>query len=321
MIAHVLGTPSTMHPPAPVRERERHELLLVDSLTEAVPALVSCVHRAVDRGDTVQLHLQRALAEAVMDNLEDSSNVTRFPPPRAGTRPTSLMTATLERAQQSTASGERLTLVHQAPPIAGQGWWEWTRVEAAVNILMPVTATEVCLYEKPRLSQGQLDRLLATHPTVEDGAGPHRSPSYQEPEALLERALAHGAALEPEVPFSSIVDPGLPEARSAVRRLARSTEVADDDVAALVFAVTEVLTNARTHGRRPVTVRLWASPRRLTVAVHDAGPGPSDPLTGLVRLGEHSGLGNGLWLAHAMADVRHHRSADGYTAYVSVGED
>jgi len=301
-------------------DRVTHELLLAESLETAASRLRPRVREALDRDARVLLALDRAFAESVLEGLAAGTSVTRIPAARRETRPSSVLAQMLERVREEGRSGQPVLLVHRPPAREDWAWWEWTRVEAAVNLLLPAAVTGLCVYERPRLSADQVRRMLATHPVVDDGYGVLPNPWYQDADDLLRRATADGGVSEPGVPTSELVDPDLPETRRAVRRLAGGTEVADDDVQALVFAVTEVLTNARTHGCEPVTVRLWASPRRLTVAVRDAGRGPTDPLAGLVRLGDKSGPGNGLWLAHAMADVRHHRSADGYTAYVSVGE-
>ena len=50
----------------------------------------------------------------------------------------------------------------------------------------------------------------------------------------------------------------------------------------LVFATHEAVTNALLHGRPPTVLRLWAQPDRVTVTVTDTGPGPADPLVGLL---------------------------------------
>ena len=74
-------------------------------------------------------------------------------------------------------------------------------------------------------------------------------------------------------------------------------------------------------------LRLWAQPHWVTVTVTDTGPGPTDPLVGLLppdpandRHPDHGhghrpghALGLGLWLSHQLLDVTHRRHPDGYT--------
>lgn len=328
MLPGPLGTPCRMTqssataslPGGAVGDRGTHELLLAESTETACWRLRHRVREALEQDTRVLLALDRAFAGTVLDGLTVGREVTRIPPAGREARPSNVLAQMLERVEEESRPGRAVLLVHRPPVSDAWPWWEWTRVEAATNRLLPARVVGLCVYERPRLSDDQVGRMLATHPIVDSGRGARANPSYQDPDDVLRHAASDGQVLGLGAPGSELVDPGLRETRSAVRRLARSTDVADDDVAALLFGVTEVLSNAWTHGRRPVTVRVWASPRSLTVAVRDAGSGPSDPLAGLVRLGDRSGPGNGLWLAHAMADVRHHRSADGYTVYVSVGD-
>ena len=326
------GTPRPMASPSVVPahqdhaagSRSNHELLLTESSQDAATRLGDRVRESLDQGTRVLLALDRALADTVLEGLDPApsgTSLSRIPPARRETRPSSVLSQMLQRVQEESSSGRPVLLVHRPPSRDERAWWDWTRVEAAVNLLLPTAVRGLCVYERPRLTEDQVRRMLATHPVLDDGDGARANPSYRDADELLRSAAEDDRVPEPGEPDSVLVDPGLPVTRRAVRLLARATEVRDDDVQALLFAVTEVLENARTHGRGPVTVRLWASERRLVVGVGDAGSGPVEPLAGLVRLGDGSGNGDGLWLAHAIADVRHHRSADGYTVYVSVGED
>ena len=61
----------------------------------------------------------------------------------------------------------------------------------------------------------------------------------------------------------------------------------------------------------------WTGIDRIVVRVHDIGPGPADPLTGLVRgaPGGSAGSGLGLWLIHHFTniDIALLAAADGFT--------
>jgi DcmR-like sensory protein/histidine kinase-like protein len=65
----------------------------------------------------------------------------------------------------------------------------------------------------------------------------------------------------------------------------------------------------------PVTVRIWATPDRIVVSVHDTGPGPADPLAGLVPAAHSpSNPGLGLWVTHQLdVDTALIRTGDGFT--------
>ena len=90
----------------------------------------------------------------------------------------------------------------------------------------------------------------------------------------------------------------------------------------MLFAVSEAVLNAHLHGRRPITVRVWTGPDRIVVRVHDDGPGPADPLTGLVPTpGGSAGTGLGLWLIHQFTniDVDLLADPDGFTVRLRGG--
>jgi anti-sigma regulatory factor (Ser/Thr protein kinase) len=88
-----------------------------------------------------------------------------------------------------------------------------------------------------------------------------------------------------------------------------------------MIGVGEAVSNARQHGRPPVTARIWAGSGRILVHVHDTGPGVADPLAGLVPLWARSGQqGGGLWLIRMLdLDAALIRSRDGFTVRLAGG--
>jgi anti-sigma regulatory factor (Ser/Thr protein kinase) len=69
-----------------------------------------------------------------------------------------------------------------------------------------------------------------------------------------------------------------------------------------------------------VTVQIWAAPGRMLVHVHDTGPGPGDPLAGLIPAPARPGLQEaGLWLIHVLdLDATLIRSSDGFTVRLAA---
>jgi anti-sigma regulatory factor (Ser/Thr protein kinase) len=88
-----------------------------------------------------------------------------------------------------------------------------------------------------------------------------------------------------------------------------------------MLGVGEAVANAGQHGGPPVTARIWAGSGRILVHVHDTGPGPADPLAGLVPAWAGPGLrGGGLWLIHMLGlDAALIRSGDGFTVRLAAG--
>ena len=97
--------------------------------------------------------------------------------------------------------------------------------------------------------------------------------------------------------------------------------VSDTALEDLMIGVGEAVSNARRHGGPPVTARIWAGSGRILIHVHDTGPGPPDPLAGLVPVWATPGLREGgLWLIHMLGlDAALIRSRDGFTVRLAAG--
>ena len=115
-------------------------------------------------------------------------------------------------------------------------------------------------------------------------------------------------------------EPSAAQVRHVVTSIGRG-QVPDTALQDLVTGVSEAVVNARRHGRPPVTARIWAASGRILVRVHDTGPGPADPLAGLVPSWARPGLGGaGLWLIHVLdLDAALIRSRDGFTVRLAAG--
>lgn len=110
------------------------------------------------------------------------------------------------------------------------------------------------------------------------------------------------------------------DTRHALARIG-SGRVADATLADLILGASEAVGNALRHGKPPMTVRIWATPDRLVVSVHDTGPGPADPRAGLVPASPStSNPGLGLWLLHQLdIDAALIRTGGGFTVRLRAG--
>jgi anti-sigma regulatory factor (Ser/Thr protein kinase) len=97
--------------------------------------------------------------------------------------------------------------------------------------------------------------------------------------------------------------------------------VSDTALEDLMIGVGEAVSNARRHGVPPVTTRIWAGSGRILIHVHDTGPGPADPVAGLVPVWAKPGRrGGGLWLIHMLGlDAALIRSGNGFTIRLAAG--
>jgi anti-sigma regulatory factor (Ser/Thr protein kinase) len=178
-----------------------------------------------------------------------------------------------------------------------------------------------CLYDATTTHDDVRDVVARTHRRLvtPDGAAT-TSPHYQDVAEFV--ALPPTAdPLEGTTPSVRLGDASLKRTRRRVAEAARgSLDTAAFDE--LLFALSEAVINAKSYGHPPVAVRVWTAPHRVVVHVHDTGPGPRDPLTGLVPVPEGTaGAGLGLWLIHQLqeVDVSLLTDAAGFTVRLRAG--
>jgi anti-sigma regulatory factor (Ser/Thr protein kinase) len=150
--------------------------------------------------------------------------------------------------------------------------------------------------------------------------GATASPRYQEV-ADFERLPPSADPLEATPPTDGLINPSPRKTRHRVAHAARG-RIDATAFEELLFAVSEAVLNAHLYGQRPITVRGWTGPDRIVVRVHDTGPGPADPLTGLIPApGGSAGAGLGLWLIHQLTniDIALLSAADGFTVRLRAG--
>ena len=198
----------------------------------------------------------------------------------------------------------------------------WDRYESAVNTVWqdyPVWSR--CLYDARTVPDDVRDVVERTHPrlVVPDGAA---APSMRYQDVAEFAALpAPDEPLEVTEPALLLVDPTPGQVRTQLARLAHG-RIRISTLEELLFAATEAVLNAQQHGRRPTSVMVWTAYERMVVRIHDCGPGPAGPLTGLIpAAGAGAAPGLGLWLSHQLAhvEVALITDADGFTVRLRAG--
>jgi anti-sigma regulatory factor (Ser/Thr protein kinase) len=219
---------------------------------------------------------------------------------------------------------EQIRIAGDVPhPGNGRRFEGWDRYECAINTLWQnVPVWGFCLYDTATAPAVVLDAVERTHPRIISSSG-ERYPSGRYQTAAQFRGLAAAAdPLEQTTPLVELANRPPADARHALTRLGRGV-LPDDVLDDLLTGTSEAVTNALVHGDPPATVRIWATPSRVVVQVHDNGPGPADPLAGLTPPAsgiEHAGLG--LWLTHQLdIDVALIRGDRGFTVRLSGSAD
>jgi hypothetical protein len=208
-------------------------------------------------------------------------------------------------------------------PHAGNGgrFAGWDRYESAINTIwdqFPVWSR--CLYDATATAPRVLDIAGRTHPRIVLPSGQFQDSSrYQDP-ADFQPLPADPDPLERSAPAIEMSDPSAAQVRHAVTSIGHG-QISDRVLEDLEIGVTEAVSHARLRGRPPVTARIWAVPGRILVHVHDTGPGPGDPLAGLVPAWAEPGFpGAELWLIHMLdLDTALIRSRDGFTVRLAAG--
>ncbi|WIM98733.1 sensor histidine kinase [Actinoplanes oblitus] len=211
---------------------------------------------------------------------------------------------------------EQIRIAGDVPhPGNGRQFEGWDRYESAVNCVwqdFPVWGR--CLYDVTTVSPAVLDVVERTHPHLLTSPECRcTSERFEEP-AEFAPLPPPPDPLEAGAPLVELVDRSPAEARRALIEIGRG-RVGDKTLNELVHGVSEAAGNAVYHGEPPVTVRIWATSNRIVASVHDCGPGPADPLAGLVPATRDALLpGWGLWFIHQLdIDTTLIRSGDGFT--------
>jgi anti-sigma regulatory factor (Ser/Thr protein kinase) len=199
----------------------------------------------------------------------------------------------------------------------------WDRYESAVNTVwqdFPVWGR--CLYDTTTTPAPVLDIVERTHPRIVSPSGERRASDRYQGASAFEGLPYTPDPLEDSMPLVELVNRPAVDTRHALAQIGRGRIPATtlDD---LLIGVSEAVTNAQRHGRPPVTVRIWATPGRIVVTVHDTGRGPADHLAGLVpapsNISDHQ-LGLGLWAMHQLdVDVALRHTDDGFTVRLRSG--
>jgi anti-sigma regulatory factor (Ser/Thr protein kinase) len=202
-------------------------------------------------------------------------------------------------------------------------WLEWTRFEAVVNhALAAYPVTTICIYDAQRLAPEVLSVASQTHPVLRSGGERVLNPGFVDPGALLRELSSPGPdPLEAEPPVFEGEVTDLRELRHSLHQALDRSTLPAATVNEFTFAVSEVATNAVSHGRPPVWVRTWAVGDRLLCSITDQGEGIDNPFAGFVPAHSDPARGGlGLWLARRLCDhVDFRHTAAGFTVRLATG--
>jgi len=301
-----------------------HEAGFYSSDVEFLALIVPFAAGGIAAGEPVIIGYDDRKCDLLRAELSRPDAVSFIADTRLYATPAGAIEAYRQQFERHVAAGAEQIRIAGDVPHEGNGgrFAGWDRYESAVNVVWqdyPVYSR--CLYDATTVGDSVRDVVERTHRRLltADG-GATASPRYQGV-ADFERLPPSADPLEATPPAVALVNASPRRSRHQLAQAARGLI----DAAAfeeLLFAVSETVVNAHLYGRRPITVTVWTGTDRIVIRVHDNGPGPADPLTGLVRAaGGSAGGGLGLWLIHQFTniDIALLAGADGFTVRLRGG--
>ncbi|QFZ17442.1 sensor histidine kinase [Saccharothrix syringae] len=292
-----------------------HETAFYGSDTEFQALVVPFLDEGVAAGEPVLVACCETNERLLRDRVADVSGIRFLPGADHYSRPTDAI-LTYRKLFAEYSGAPQIRVVGDVPhPGVGAAWDWWSRYEAAVNeVFGDYALWGLCPYDLRTTPPGVVADVLHAHPHVAGvGANPDYLGSWTWPDPVPD-------PLEAEPPLVDLGDPSPAEARHAVSAACVATRLLRDELDDIIYAASEAVTNAITHGKPPVRLRVWADAEHVVVAVSDRGEGPGSPVVGLVPTSQTTSAGLGLWLTHRTCrGVSMYRDANGYTIRLVVG--
>jgi hypothetical protein len=315
--SHVMRTESAGRP------GRFHEVGLYRSDAEFAALIVPFVEEGVAASQPVILGYDARKASLLRSWLYDPGAVTFIADSNLYATPARAIASYWEMFEELTTAGATQIRIAGDVPHEGNGgrFAGWDRYESAANTVwdqFPVWSR--CLYDATTAAPRVLDIAARTHPRIVLPSGQYQpSRQYQDP-ADYQALPPDPDPLEDSVPALVMSDPSPAQVRPVLSSVGGG-RIPDAALEQLMVGVEEAVSNARRHGRPPVTARIWAGSGRILIHVHDTGPGPADPLAGLVPVWARPGRpGGGLWVIHMLGlDAALIRSRDGFTVRLAAG--
>jgi hypothetical protein len=293
-----------------------HEAGFFASDAEFLDLLVPFVTEGSEAGEPVLIGYDARKSELLRAALPDPDAATFITDAGTYSSPAGAIEAYRRQFDRHVAAGAGQIRITGEIAQAGDGgqFAGWDRYESAVNVVWqdyPVWSR--CLYDATVVPDVVRDVVERAHPRLlTAGGGAVVSPRYQDV-TEFEPLPPAADPLEATRPALVLTDVSPRQVRHRVAAVADGripVETAEE----LVLAVSEAVENALLHGRPPVRVIVWTARDRLVVHVHDAGPGPANPVAGLVPDDSSVG-GRGLWLSHQLpgVEIALLKAADGFT--------
>ena len=300
-----------------------HEAGFYGSDAEFAALIVPFVEEGVAAGEPVIIGYDDRKADLLRSWLADPSAVEFISDQSLYATPTGAI-ATYQRMFEFHLfmGAGQIRIAGDVPhPGNGRRFEGWDRYECALNTVwqdLPVWGR--CLYDTTTAPPAVLDIVERTHPRIVSPSGQRRASEHYQEAPAFEGLPVAPDPLEASTPLVELTGQPAADTRHALAHIGHS-RINNTTLSDLIIGASEAVSNALRHGQPPVTVRIWAALDRLVVSVHDTGPGPADPLAGLIPAAHSpSDPGLGLWVMHQLdIDTALIRTGDGFTVRLRAG--
>src|SRR5215471_11970825 len=300
-----------------------HEAGFYSSDTEFAALIVPFVEEGVAAGEPVIIGYDDRKADLLRSWLADPSAVEFIGDQSLYATPARAIATYRRMFEFHLAMGaEQIRIAGDVPhPGNGRRFEGWDRYECAINTAWQDTPVwGWCLYDSTTAPQTVLDMVERTHPRLVSPSGWRRASEHYQEAAVFEGLPPPPDLLEASAPLVELTGRPAADTRHALARIGRS-RISNATLTDLIIGASEAVSNALRHGQPPATVRIWAAPDRIVIKVHDTGPGPADPLAGLIPAAHGTpNPGLGLWVMHQLdIDTALIRTGDGFTVRLRAG--
>ena len=282
-----------------------HEALYYADVDEYLAGAMPFVREGIEAGDPVLVAVPADRHEPMRDALGSDADRVRFRDMAdAGRNPNRIIPWVLQ-AFVGEHSPRRVRIIGE-PIFVGRTPEEigpCVQHEALINVAFAgVDAMILCPYDVVRLSHIMSD-AEHTHPVIVERDGRRRPGDYLDPAAVVNM---HNTPLpEPTTVDDAFVFdlPRLGDLRRVVAHHAVGAGLSAERVADAQTAVTEIATNALTHGGPTIaTLRAWSDPGRVVYEIRGAGK-ITDPMAGRIVPPPDVAHGRGLLVANRLCDL------------------
>ena len=297
-----------------------HLALIYHGVDEFVSRVSGYVRAGLALDEPVLVLASREKVERVRDELGTDASGVEFADAEVGYHPQARATyECLDYVQRQEGRRSRVVaeqaLARRSPVEVA----DYLRIESAANVVyQPYPVEILCPYDAAALRSELVDACRRTHAELLEDTGARPSAQFVAPHRFIPDSTT---VPEPPVTAPAIVcvtGADVPAARHFTREEVRRAGLPDLVVDDVVLAVSELVSNALTHGGPPARLSVYTerAPGHVPVLVchvSDDGGIPVDALAGYAPPRELGTSGRGLWMARQLCDSVEVSTARGAT--------